>query len=63
MYFILFLRNVLACDFSFYPLYPSPEDVNIDYEVFDLYSRMPSTPHVLILPSDLKQFTKVNDFT
>ena len=47
-----------AC-FSFYPLYPSPEDVNIDYEEFELYARMPCTPHVLVVPSDLKQFTKV----
>ncbi|XP_048732444.1 DNA polymerase alpha subunit B-like [Ostrea edulis] len=52
------LAEHLLTQQNFYPLYPSPEDVNIDYEVFDLYSRMPSTPHVLILPSDLKQFTK-----
>lgn len=52
------LAEHLLTQQNFYPLYPSPEDVNIDYEVFEYYARMPCTPHVLVLPSDLKQFTK-----
>lgn len=34
--------------------------MNIDYEALDTYGTLPVTPHVLILPSDLKQFIKVN---
>jgi len=45
---------------SFYPLYPPAEDVNVDYECFEVHGRMPVTPHILIVPSDLKQFVKVN---
>ncbi|XP_061164256.1 DNA polymerase alpha subunit B-like [Saccostrea echinata] len=52
------LAEHLLTQQSFYPLYPSPEDINVDYEVFDHYAHMPTTPHVLILPSDLKQFIK-----
>nr|XP_022332439.1 DNA polymerase alpha subunit B-like [Crassostrea virginica] len=52
------LAEHLLTQQNFYPLYPSPEDVNIDYEEFELYARMPCTPHVLVVPSDLKQFTK-----
>jgi hypothetical protein len=28
-------------------------------EALDTYGTLPVTPHVLVLPSDLKQFTKV----
>ena len=45
--------------FSYYPLYPPSEEVNIDFEALDTYGTLPVTPHVLVLPSDLKQFTKV----
>lgn len=44
---------------SYYPLYPPSEDVNVDYETFEKYGHMPVTPHVLIVPSDLKHFIKV----
>ncbi|KAK3093718.1 hypothetical protein FSP39_019217 [Pinctada imbricata] len=43
---------------SFYPLYPPSEDVGIDFEAFEVQALMPVTPHVLVTPSDLKQFVK-----
>ncbi|KAH9509090.1 DNA polymerase alpha subunit B [Bulinus truncatus] len=43
---------------SYYPLYPPFEDVNVDYEMLDAYGKLPVTPHLLILPSDLKAFIK-----
>lgn len=42
---------------SFYPLYP-PNEVNISYEHLELYTKLPITPHILILPSDLRNFIK-----
>lgn len=44
---------------SYYPLYPPADDVNVDYELWEVHARLPVTPHVLILPSDLKAFVKV----
>ena len=52
-----FLSPVLY--FSFYPLYPCNEEMSIDYEHFQSYATMPATPHILIIPSDFKQFVKV----
>ncbi|KAJ8308548.1 hypothetical protein KUTeg_013422 [Tegillarca granosa] len=46
--------------YCYYPLYPPSEDVNVDYESFEKYGHMPVTPHVLIVPSDLKHFIKVS---
>ncbi|KAL7646319.1 UNVERIFIED_CONTAM: hypothetical protein RMT77_003228 [Armadillidium vulgare] len=43
---------------SFYPIYPPPENVFINLEQADLYTRLPFTPHVMITPSDLKGFVK-----
>ncbi|KAI8788317.1 DNA polymerase alpha subunit B [Biomphalaria glabrata] len=43
---------------SYYPLYPPLEDVNLDYELYDAHGKLPITPHLLILPSDLKAFIK-----
>ncbi|KAB7501412.1 DNA polymerase alpha subunit B [Armadillidium nasatum] len=43
---------------SFYPIYPPPENVFINLEQSDLYTRLPFTPHVIITPSDLKGFVK-----
>lgn len=43
---------------SYYPLYPPPDDVNIDYELWETTARLPVTPHLLLLPSDLKAFAK-----
>lgn len=49
--------------FSFYPLYPPVEDVNMDYEKFQSFGQMPLTPDVLILPSELRYFVKVKKNT
>jgi len=50
---------VLCCVPSYYPLYPSHPDVPVDVEHFDVHCRLPVTPHLLILPSDLRCFIKV----
>ena len=51
--FIIFSLN------SYYPLHPTHEDVNMDYEHFEEYGYMPITPDVLVVPSDLRYFVKV----
>ncbi|GCB82262.1 hypothetical protein scyTo_0021570 [Scyliorhinus torazame] len=43
---------------SYYPLYPPAEEMNIDYECFQLYAQTPVTPDVLIVPSELRYFIK-----
>ncbi|XP_034250345.1 DNA polymerase alpha subunit B isoform X2 [Thrips palmi] len=43
---------------SMYPLYPPPEDFNVDMEMWDDHTHLPVTPHVLVLPSDLRYFLK-----
>ncbi|GFS03284.1 DNA polymerase alpha subunit B [Elysia marginata] len=43
---------------NYYPLYPSSDDVNIDYDLWETAARLPVTPHILLLPSDLKAFAK-----
>ncbi|XP_071788610.1 DNA polymerase alpha subunit B-like [Asterias amurensis] len=43
---------------SYYPLYPPPETMPIDYEHFERYSHMEVTPDVFISPSDLRWFIK-----
>lgn len=45
---------------SYYPLNPPSEEVNIDYDKYELYARLPVNPHVLLVPSDLRYFIKVN---
>ncbi|CAJ0966934.1 unnamed protein product [Ranitomeya imitator] len=44
--------------FSFYPLYPPHEEINIDYEAHYNYGIMPITPDVFIVPSELRFFIK-----
>jgi len=48
---------VVVC--SFYPLYPPHPDVPVDVEKFDVHCRLPVAPHVMVLPSDLRCFIKV----
>ncbi|XP_029297834.1 DNA polymerase alpha subunit B [Cottoperca gobio] len=43
---------------SYYPLYPPVEEVNMDYEKFQIFGQMPLTPDVLIIPSELRYFVK-----
>jgi len=47
---------------SYYPLYPSHPDVPVDVEHFDVHCRLPVTPHLVVLPSDLRCFIKVTQF-
>lgn len=48
---------------SFYPLYPPDESVPLDVELWAEHAQMPTTPHILILPSDLRHFIKDVDGT
>lgn len=41
-----------------YPLYPPPEELSIDVEMWDDHTHLPVTPHVLVLPSDFSRFLK-----
>lgn len=50
---------VSVLTFSYYPLYPPVEEVNMDYEKFQSFGQMPLTPDVLIIPSELRYFVKV----
>jgi len=43
---------------SFYPLHPPSEDVNMDYSLYERHATLAKKPHLLILPSELKQFVK-----
>ncbi|GFN97156.1 DNA polymerase alpha subunit b [Plakobranchus ocellatus] len=43
---------------SYYPLYPPSEDVNVDYDRWETSAKLPVTPHILLLPSDIKAFAK-----
>jgi DNA polymerase alpha subunit B len=46
---------------SFYPLYPPAEEMNLDLELWAKYAALEVTPHILILPSDLRCFVKVSN--
>ncbi|EDO41269.1 predicted protein [Nematostella vectensis] len=43
---------------SFYPLNPPNEEVNVDYERLSHHGTLPCSPDLLVLPSDLRYFTK-----
>ncbi|XP_063222160.1 DNA polymerase alpha subunit B isoform X2 [Bacillus rossius redtenbacheri] len=43
---------------SFYPLYPSDESLSVDAELWEQHARLPVSPHLLLLPSDLRFFIK-----
>lgn len=45
---------------SYYPLFPPAQGVNFDMSHID-QTTMPVVPDVLILPSKLKYFVKVDD--
>ena len=44
---------------SFYPLNPPAEEMSVDLEHADDFAKLPFTPHLLIVPSDLRHFIKV----
>ncbi|KAK3864007.1 hypothetical protein Pcinc_030268 [Petrolisthes cinctipes] len=43
---------------SLYPLYPPAEGMCIDLEQAEMHARLPSTPHILVIPSDLRYFAR-----
>ncbi|KAL1460789.1 hypothetical protein WDU94_012738 [Cyamophila willieti] len=43
---------------SYYPLMPPNIELPIDMECWELYAQLPVTPHIMILPSDLRYFVK-----
>ncbi|XP_046401984.1 DNA polymerase alpha subunit B isoform X2 [Ischnura elegans] len=43
---------------NYYPLYPPALGVNLDMKLWSQMCTMPVTPHILILPSDLRGFIK-----
>ncbi|KAL2077557.1 hypothetical protein ACEWY4_027061 [Coilia grayii] len=43
---------------SYYPLYPPTEEINMDYEKFQMHGYMSVTPDVLVVPSELRYFIK-----
>ncbi|XP_067831633.1 DNA polymerase alpha subunit B [Heptranchias perlo] len=55
--FTRILKHILT-QRSYYPLYPPAEEMNIDYECFQLYAQVPVTPDVFIVPSELRYFIK-----
>ncbi|KAJ8246931.1 hypothetical protein GJAV_G00256910 [Gymnothorax javanicus] len=55
--FTRILKHMLT-QHSYYPLYPPAEEVNLDYERFQLYGQMSVTPDILIVPSELRYFIK-----
>jgi len=52
------LCNHLLSQHSFYPLHPPNEDVNLDHDLYERHAVISHKPHLLILPSELKQFVK-----
>lgn len=52
------LTSHLFRQHSLYPLYPPPEGMCIDQDQLDTHARLPCTPHILILPSDLRYFIR-----
>jgi len=46
---------------SFYPLYPPNIEQNVDFEHQEEYGLLMTSPHLLILPSDLVYFTRELD--
>uniref|UniRef100_A0A3Q2NSA9 DNA polymerase alpha subunit B n=1 Tax=Fundulus heteroclitus TaxID=8078 RepID=A0A3Q2NSA9_FUNHE len=52
------ILNHMLTQRSYYPLYPPTEEVNMDYEKFQIFGHMPLTPDVLVVPSELRYFVK-----
>ncbi|NXA43918.1 DPOA2 polymerase, partial [Eudromia elegans] len=55
--FTRILKHVLT-QRSYYPLFPPAEELNVDYETFRVHAALPVTPHVLVVPSELRYFVK-----
>lgn len=52
------ILNHMLTQRSYYPLYPPVEEVNMDYEKFQIHGQMLLTPDVLVVPSELRYFVK-----
>ena len=48
---------------SYYPLYPPDESVPLDVGLWTDYGQMETTPHILIVPSEIRHFIKDVDKT
>ena len=48
---------------SFYPLYPPAEDTPLDFSLAPEALNISLIPDILILPSDMKYFVKVNGYS
>ncbi|XP_078283843.1 DNA polymerase alpha subunit B [Rhinoraja longicauda] len=55
--FTRILKHILT-QRSYYPLYPPAEEMNMDYECFQMYAQLSVTPDILIVPSELRYFVK-----
>ncbi|XP_054169161.1 DNA polymerase alpha subunit B-like [Oppia nitens] len=42
---------------SFYPIFPPNPEVNLEFTKYD-FLRLPVNPHIILLPSDLREFVK-----
>ncbi|XP_043982875.1 DNA polymerase alpha subunit B isoform X1 [Gambusia affinis] len=52
------ILNHMLTQRSYYPLYPPAEEVNMDYEKFQIHGQMLVTPDILVVPSELRYFVK-----
>ncbi|XP_052274858.1 DNA polymerase alpha subunit B-like isoform X2 [Dreissena polymorpha] len=52
------LTQHLLTQHSYYPLCPPNEEMCVDFEKFQTTCFLPTTPHVLVVPSEFKQFVK-----
>lgn len=57
------LVSHLFCQQSFYPLNPPAEEMSVDLEHADDYCKLNFTPHLLLVPSDLRFFIKVKSYS
>lgn len=53
------LADHVLAQTCFYPVYPPPEDVNVDTDLWEKHAFFDQQPHVLILPSDMRCYCKV----
>lgn len=58
-YFVTYLCFTLFSN-SFYPLYPPAETIPLDFSIAPEALEIPAIPDILIIPSDLAYFVKVN---
>lgn len=57
------LSKLILSQGNMYPLQPPDESVPLDIELWKQYCRFTETPHILIMPSDLRYFIKDVDNT